>query len=129
MVKLFHVFFRLLFAAALIGIGLQGLMNVQKSTSVARETVLRLEKLPLGPANKFIPLVKQHLDTLITAHYALFVFGGFLTIFGFGLAKLIIFLAVVSNIIFIHNVYIYRDDKMILNALKYVAIFGGVWNL
>jgi hypothetical protein len=129
MVKLLHVFFRLLLAASLIGIGLHGLMNVNKSTVVAKETVARLEKFDLGPVNKAFPLVKQHLEVLITAHYGLFVFGGFLTIFGFCLAKLVIFLAVVSNLIFIHNAYLYRDDKMLLNALKYVSVFGGVWNL
>jgi presenilin-like A22 family membrane protease len=68
-------------------------------------------------------------ELIVFAEAYFFIAGGFLTIFGFCLSKLLIFLAVLIDLSLIHNVYFYRETKHLILASGYLGIFGGVWSI
>lgn len=128
---LIHSFFRLLFGLALVGVGLQGIYNIEKTTPHAQKTYDLIISQPQLKNIGFLhsPAIKNHIGHLVLAHYGLFIAGGLFATLGFGLSKLLVFLGVAANLALVHNVYFYRDEKIAINSLKYLAVFGGAWNL
>lgn len=131
MKNIFHVFFRLLFGLSLIAIGLQGIHNIDSTVPHAEKTYNLITHHNALKSYEFLrkPAISNHIGHLVLAHYGLFIAGGLLSIFGFCTGKFLVFLGVAANIALIHNPYFYREDKFIVNSLKYLAVFGGAWNL
>lgn len=129
MKNIFHVFFRLLFGIALIGVGYQGLFNIDQNVALANKTVDQLRERNFFNQPKYLLVLKDNTKILVVIHYYLFIVAGFLTVLGLGIGKLTTFLAVAANLAFIHNAYFFHDDKTIITALKYLSLFGASINL
>jgi len=57
------------------------------------------------------------------------IIGGILCIFGYKVSFSFILLGLLLDLIFIHNYFYFRDEKMKVNVLKMLAILGGALQL
>lgn len=130
MKNIVHLFYRFLFGLSLIAVGYHGLYNIDTNVAHANRTIDVVRERKFFNQPKCLDFVKDHSKKLVEIHYYLFILAGVLSILGFTLKKLVTFLAVAANLIFIHNSYLfYNDDRIFINSLKYVALFGAALNL
>jgi hypothetical protein len=130
MKKLFHVFFRLLFGLALIGLGIRTLTDINRLDTYVNQTIDQIQHKYLKKNfNYDISPLKQHSLNILYAESFLFFSSGLFTIFGFGFAKLLAFLAVVIELGLVHNVYFYREPRHLVLASAFLGVFGGVLNM
>lgn len=124
----FNYIFKIIFGFAVVLVGLQGLINIKQYVSIANNNVDKLREQNFFNTIPLLELIKENTKSLVLIHFFFFVIGGFLSVLELKLSKLIITLAVIGNLIFINNISILKDEQTLINALKYIAIFGGVWN-
>jgi hypothetical protein len=55
------------------------------------------------------------------------IIGGLLGAFGYSVSFSFAFLGILLNIIFIHNFFYFRDEKMKVNVLKMISLMGGIF--
>lgn len=96
-----------------------------------------------GINQKFIPasidflskFFQQNLDQLkfycmeiIYLENIFFIFSGLLLLFNYKLAKFILCLAVIMDLIFLNNLFISKEAHLVKNISILISILGGVWN-
>jgi hypothetical protein len=128
MKKLFHVIFRLLLGISLIGLGIRTLTETSKLDSYVSQSFDQIQHRVLKKSFD-ITHFKQYSELIVFSEGYFFIAGGFLTIFGFCLSKLLIFIAVLIDLTLIHNVYFYRETKHLILASGFLGIFGGVLSI
>ncbi len=128
MKKLFHVFFRLLFGLSLIGLGIYTLTDMNKLDTYVNQTIDQIQHKVLKK-DFDISFLKQNSLSILYAESFLLISSGLFTIFGFGLAKLFAFLAIVIELSLVHNVYFYREPRHWVLASAFLGVFGGVLNI
>jgi hypothetical protein len=57
------------------------------------------------------------------------ILGGFMCLIGHSTSFMFMFAGLLLDLIFIHNLYYFRDEKMKVNVLKILAIFGAVLHI
>jgi hypothetical protein len=129
MKNIFQYIFKVIFGIAIAFIGFQGLINIKQYVALANSNVDLIREQHFFKTLPLLETIKENTKNLVLIHYFFFLIGGFLSVLGIRLYRLVIFLAVIGNLIFINNVFVLKDDKTMLNALKYIALFGGAWNI
>ena len=119
------VFFRLLFGVALICLGAKGLYEVGSNHGFVSQNI----RLILELIHKESLLKLRMYSTLIvTIQNYLFLLSGFFVILGVKFGKLCAFVAVLIDLVLVHNPYFYGEPKYKTIAALYLGIFGAVLN-
>lgn len=123
-----HYFFRLLFGLSLIGLGLKTITDINKIEPFVSQTIDQIQHRVLKKQFK-ISHLKQHSQNLVYFDGFLLIASGLFIINGFRFSKVMIFLAVLLDLLLIHNLYFYKEQKYEIYRSLLVSLFGGVINL
>ena len=125
MKKILNILFRLLFGLSLVGLGLRTLTDTQKLSGYVEQTIDNIQHRFLKK-NFEITQFKHHSTYIVFTEAYLFIATGLMTIFGFSLAYILGFFAILIDLTLIHNVYFYNDQRYLVMATGLLGIFGGV---
>jgi hypothetical protein len=116
-------FVKLLFGLSLVGLGVLGLQNANKIESRLTQSISGIAGLTKQPLltklNEFTDIIK-HVDS------ALLIIAGLFLVLNFKGASFFALLSVALQIALVHNPLLYKDQKTLVLAIKYIAILGGV---
>ena len=73
--------------------------------------------------------IKDFAEETLIISYMITILGGLLMIYGYSISFAFIFYGLLIELIFIHNIYYFREEKMKVNVLKLISIFGGLMNV
>jgi hypothetical protein len=141
-------FFRALFGIYMIWMGLINLDKLQANETFVKQSVENFEKIfDLEEILTFFDL-HSHISADTLRHYSLktdnvknaakeivylmnisMIIGGLFCLFGYSIAFTFIISGLLLDMIFIHNYFYFRDEKMKVNVLKMLAIVGGAFHL
>jgi hypothetical protein len=124
----FFIFVRLLFGLSLIALSLKTLTQVNQIQPYVTQTIDQIQHKLLKKALD-ISHLKQHSQNVVFLEAFLLLSSGLFTIFGFRLSKILITLLVIIDLVMIHNLYFYKEQKHIVSASLIVGLMGGVFNL
>lgn len=124
----FFLFVRLLFGLSLIALSLKTLTQVNKIQPYVTQTIDQIQH-KLLKKELDISHLKQHSHNVVFFEAFWLLSCGLSTIFGFRSSKLLITLLVIIDLLLIHNIYFYKEQKHFVSASLIVGIMGGVFNL
>ena len=124
----FFIFVRILFGLSLIAVSLKTLTQVNKIQPYVTQTIDQIQHKFLKKALD-ISHLKQHSQNVVFLEACLLLSSGFFMIFGFRLSKFFITLLVIIDLVMIHNLYFYKEQKHFFSASLIVGLMGGVFNL
>lgn len=129
--KLIHIILRFFFGLFLIVWGLKGLSDVNVNKGTLTKTVELFEYEAIKPFNLNVNLhiLKQHPIEILYFENLCIIYGGFLTLFGFSLAKAFLTSGFLLNFIFVNNIYFYKEEKTIMNLSLLAGLLGGILNV
>ena len=148
MKKGMYLVYKILFGLYLIWMGLSNLNNLQANENHVKRTIENFEKgfsiedvlnfLNLGDffTAKSINIKHLHINfepakasarEIVYLMNASLILGGILCVAGFSISFSFIFVGLFLNILFIHNLYYFRDEKMKVTVLKMISILGGAF--
>jgi hypothetical protein len=94
---------------------------------------LNLQKhLPIHEIRKYsfnTDNLKDSSNELVYAMNISLIIGGILCFFGYRISFSFILVGLVLDLIFIHNYFYFRDEKMKVNVLKLLSILGGAFQI
>jgi hypothetical protein len=70
-------------------------------------------------------LVKSSSEMVFIMNYALII-GGILCVTGYRVSKPFILIGILLNLVLVHNIFYFANEKMKVNVLKMLAVLGGV---
>ena len=121
--KVLNCFFRFLFAMALILISIKGSHDVDDNKGfVSQNLRLLSEKLSL----RFLTQYRVYSGLIIIIENYLFVFTACLLLFGSKYAKVTGTLAILIELILVHNPIFYGENVYREVASQYLAVLGGI---
>ena len=121
--KVLNCFFRFLFAMALILICIKGSHDVDDNKGfVSQNLRLLSEKLSL----RFLTQYRVYSGLIIIIENYLFVFTAWLLLFGSKFAKVTGTLAILIELILVHNPIFYGENVYREVASQYLAVLGGI---
>ena len=122
--KVLNCFFRFLFAMTLILIAIKGCYDVNNNKGfVSQNLRLIAEKIPFAD---FLNNYRGFSGLIILVQNYLLILTACLLLFGARIAKFIGFLAVLIELILVHNPVFYGENAYRGVASQYLAIFGGI---
>lgn len=119
-----HLFFRFLFGLSLICLGMKGLYSIQDLHGFASQNIRLISETYIK--NPKLTEMRQYSLQITLAENFLYLASGFFVILGFGLGKLTAFVAVLIDIVLIHNPIFYNEPKFQTITALYLGIFGAV---
>jgi hypothetical protein len=148
MKKELYVVFRSLFGLYIIWMGLINLEKIEMNQGLVKQSVdnfeasfdlegilnfLNLQKhLPIHEIRKYsfnTDNLKDSSNELVYAMNISLIIGGILCFFGYRISFSFILVGLVLDLIFIHNYFYFRDEKMKVNVLKLLSILGGAFQI
>ena len=122
--KVLNCFFRFLFAMTLILIAIKGCYDVNNNKGfVSQNLRLIAEKISFAD---FLNNYRGFSGLIILVQNYLLILTACLLLFGARIAKLTGFLAVLIELILVHNPVFYGENAYRGVASQYLAIFGGI---
>ena len=119
-----NCFFRFLFAMTLILIAIKGCYDVNNNKGfVSQNLRLIAEKIPFAD---FLNNYRGFSGLIILVENYLLILTACLLLFGTRIAKFTGFLAVLIELILVHNPVFYGENAYRGVASQYLAIFGGI---
>jgi hypothetical protein len=128
MKRLLHYLFRLAFGLVLIAIALNSIFRINVVESSVRKYTDKLQDDVFKHIKTDIRIIAEYSVYAAFFQQFLFIFTGFLTIFGFPLARFVMFWAVFFELALVNNIWYQFGEKMVIHAATFVALFGGVIN-
>jgi hypothetical protein len=131
MSKIIFFSLRSLLGVYLILLAVRNLSEINYNKVTVINQVESFEKSVLMPLNINIDLnlLKQHPIEILYFQNLCIMYGGFLMVFGFGLAKAFITIGFIIEFLFLNNIFFNTDEKSILSCSLLFSIFGGVLNV
>ena len=145
-----YTFFRFLFGVYLIWVGVNNLNKIEMNTNHVKSSIENfnkifsiekalnfltldsyLHKYNINVSNLHLNLEPFHnsaAELVYVMNFSLII-GGILCILGFGISFNFILIALLLDIIFIHNFFYFRDEKMKVNVLKIISILGAAMHV
>jgi hypothetical protein len=129
--KMVFLFFRILLGFLIIGIFIKNMSEINTNKLVLLEHVEAFEKniLVHNDINTDLNLIKEHPLEILYFENICLIYGGFLLIFGFSMAKAFILLGLLIEFIFINNIYFKRDQDSITHFSLLLSIYGAALNI
>jgi hypothetical protein len=121
--RLFGYFVKLLFGLSIVCLGIQGLQKAHRLEEKINQSIGKLAELS---QQKVLNQLKEFNHILKYIDSALLVITGLLLILNFKGAGLFAFIAIALQVCLLSNPLIYRDVKVLQQAVRYLAILGGV---
>jgi hypothetical protein len=121
--RLWGYLVKLLFGLSLVGLGILGLQKANSVENRIGQSITNLANLSNQP---LLHKLKEHINILKYFDSALFVITGLLLILNFKGAGFFAFLAVALQVALLSNPLFYKDIKVLQQAVKFIAILGGV---
>jgi hypothetical protein len=122
------IILRVFLGLALLFMGVHGIYNVESNKSRISETIERFEFIALAEwsINMNLKLLKEHPLEIVYFQSIILIYGGFLSMFGFGIAKGYITASFLLQFLLSYNLYFYNDDGTIKRNSVLLAILGGI---
>jgi hypothetical protein len=140
---------RFLFGIYLIWVGLNNLYRIEEYDKSVKNTINNFEVIfsiegilnslyikeyiPLETLEKvknfnlnFDIIRNASSDIVYLMNFSLII-GGLLGAFGYKISFSFSLIGIILNILFIHNVFYFRDEKMKINVLKMISLLGGIF--
>ncbi len=146
--KSIYFLFRSLFGLYIIWMGLINLDKLESNENYVKQTVDNFDKtFDLGSILTFFDLhnhipvtevqkytfntdnIKNAASEIVYVMNFSLIIGGVLCFLGYSISFTFILIGLVLDIMFIHNYFYFRDEKMKVNVLKMLAILGGAFHL
>jgi hypothetical protein len=121
--RLFGYLLKLVFGLSIVGLGIQGLQNAHKSEARINQSIGQLAELS---QQKVLHKLKDFNHIIKYVDSALLVIAGLLLILNFKGAGFFAFIAIAVQVGLLTNPLIYKDVKVLHQAIRYLAILGGV---
>ena len=74
-------------------------------------------------------ILADNLESIIYYFSIILMVGGALLSVGWKLGKIIAFILVCLDMIFVHNVIYFKEEKLKVNVIKFISFFGGIYYL
>jgi hypothetical protein len=131
MKKLLFIVFRFILGIYIILIGIKGLSEINTNKVRLVNTVERFELSIQIPYNLSINLhlLKQYPIEILYFENLCLIYGGFLTLCGFSMAKAFVMCGLLVEFVFLNNITFFRDEKTVLNFSLLLSILGGVLSI
>ena len=121
--KALNCFFRFLFALSLVIVAIKGCNEINDNKGFVSQNMRLLgEKLSLGLLIKY----RVYSGLVIIIENYLFVLTAFFLLFSVNIAKLTGILAVLIELILVHNPIFYGENVYRGVASQYLAVLGGI---
>jgi hypothetical protein len=73
--------------------------------------------------------IKDFAEETLIISYIITILGGLLMMYGYSISFAFIFYGLLIELIFIHNIYYFKEEKMKVNVLKMISIFAGLMHV
>lgn len=93
------------------------------------ENYSEAEKMSFMKHSVSLEKFKEYSEEFIILSSCLSIIGGLLTIYGYSISGAFILSSFLIEFIFLHNYYYFKEEKMKVNVLKLIAVFGGLMHL
>jgi len=70
--------------------------------------------------------LKAHSQEIMISSSLLTFIGGLLMIYGYSIASAFVIFGFIIEFLFLHNYYYFKEEKMKVNVLKLIAVFGSL---
>jgi hypothetical protein len=140
---------RFIFGLYLIWVGLNNLYRIEEYDKSVKNTINNFENIfsiegivdflnikdyvPLETLEKiknfhvnFDIIRNSSTDIVYLMNFSLII-GGLLGALGYRISFSFSLIGIILNILFIHNFFYFRDEKMKINVLKMISLLGGIF--
>jgi uncharacterized membrane protein len=135
-----YILSRFLFGLYIIWIGLKGINDISTKHQFVSKSIEKYETIskelnadflhPFGydfPVN--FDMLKTNAAELVYFINILMIIGGTFTAFGFSLGRTFIVTSLLLDLLLIHNIFYFAEEKMKVNVLKIISILGGALHI
>ena len=146
-----YIFFKFLFGLFIIFLGIRSFLDLEENKT---QMVKSLEKYEVDMNYLFdkfkiyfthnyeeakdfyffqhainLHKLKEITQEILLVSSSLTILGGLLCVYGYSMSFALIFFGFLIEFIFIHNFYYFKEEKMKVNVLKLISVFGGLLHL
>ena len=124
MCKIFHVLFRTLFAASLVLVTLRGMEDIKEDKGFVSQNLRLLGEKVFG--SNILENFRQYSALVLAIEYYLLLFSACLVLVGTKLSIYPCLIAIIIELVLVHNPVFYTAPSFQIYALQYLGIFGGI---
>jgi hypothetical protein len=140
MKKALYILSRFLFGLYILWIGIRGINDVTQTQQHVLKSFEALERLHkdihtdlLEGTGYHIPInfefLRSNSAEIVYFVNILFIMGGLLAAFGKRLGRTFIVIGLLIDLLLIHNIVYFAEEKMKVNVLKILSILGGALHI
>ena len=122
--KVLNCFFRFLFAMTLVLIAIKGCYEINDNKGFVSQNIRLIGEA--ASFTNFLTNYRLYSGLIIIVENYLLIFTACLLLFGFKFAKCTGTLAVLIELILVHNPYFYGENAYRGIASQYLAVLGGI---
>ena len=139
-IKLYKLI-RFFFGIFIVWLGIVGLNDIKTHETLVIKSVEKydtiIREVELTFLSQYLPNklninlnnIKNFSNEILLFKNILLIAGGLLCSFGFSISKTLIIIGFIIDLIFIHNIFYWVEERMKVNVLKYISILGGVLHI
>ncbi len=71
-------------------------------------------------------IFRENVPEIILSSSFITIIGGILMLYGYSMASAYVMYGFLIEFLFLHNYYFFKEEKMKVNVLKLIAVFGGL---
>ena len=120
---------RLLFGITLLIVAIKGFYSIDSNKAFASQNIrLMSETLQQKNINFNIIQFRKFSALIVLIENYLLVIASISTILKIGFGKFFAFIAIIIDLVLIHNPIYYDEPIVRLMACEFLALFGAIWN-
>ena len=120
---------RLLFGITLLIVAIKGFYSIDSNKGFASQNIrLMSETLQQKNINFNIIQFRKFSALIVLIENYLLVIASISTILKIGFGKFFAFIAIIIDLVLIHNPIFYDEPIVRLMACEFLALFGAIWN-